>query len=136
MTVTSWNSPELTARIRQAAMRGVVSWIGDVDQRAVKLIMDPPKTGTLYQRRGVKHQASAPDEAPANDEDHLEGGRLPRTRRCHDRPRDGTVSSLVRTSTPPAASLHGCLRPNARATFATGARRSDSLYASVGWPRG
>lgn len=75
MTVTSWNSPELTARIRQAAMRGVVSWIGDVEQRAVKLIMDPPKTGKIYRRRGVKHQASAPGEAPANDTGRLVNSR-------------------------------------------------------------
>ena len=75
MAVTSWNQPELTARVRQAAMRGLVRWIGDVEQRAAKLIMDPPKTGKVYQRRGVKHQASAPGEAPANDTGRLVNSR-------------------------------------------------------------
>lgn len=32
-----------------------------------KAIQSPPKTGTIYMRRGKKHQASAPGEAPATD---------------------------------------------------------------------
>lgn len=62
--------------IRQAAMRGVVGWIGLVEERAVDLIMSPPKTGRIYRRRGVEHRASAPGEAPANDQ-----GTLVNTRR-------------------------------------------------------
>jgi hypothetical protein len=66
MTVR-WYGPELERKIAQAAMRGVASWIGRVDARAVQLILDPPKTGRVYVRRGVAHQASAPGEAPASD---------------------------------------------------------------------
>lgn len=32
-----------------------------------KAIQSPPKTGAIYMRRGKKHQASAPGEAPATD---------------------------------------------------------------------
>lgn len=64
MTV-KWNE-DLMPQLRQAAMRGVVGWIGIVEQRAVDLIMSPPKTGRVYRRRGVEHQASAGGEAPAN----------------------------------------------------------------------
>ena len=74
MAVT-FNEAMLPA-IRQAAMRGVVAWIGIVEQRAVELIMSPPKTGRIYRRRGVSHQASAGGEAPANDQ-----GTLVNTRR-------------------------------------------------------
>jgi hypothetical protein len=62
MTVR-WYGPEREAAIRQAAMRGVAAWIGLVDDRAV----NPPKSGRVYIRRGVAHQASAPGEAPASD---------------------------------------------------------------------
>jgi hypothetical protein len=60
-----WNdgfAQEVTA----AAMVGVSAWILLVEQRAVQLIMEPPKTGKIYRRRSVEHQASAPGEAPAN----------------------------------------------------------------------
>lgn len=60
-----WNEA-MVPEIRKAAARGVVGWIGLVEQRAVDLIMSPPKTGRVYRRRGVSHQASAPNEAPAN----------------------------------------------------------------------
>lgn len=75
MTVKSWNQPELTARIRQGSMRGVVRWIGIVEERAVELIMNPPKSGRIYRRRGVTHRASAPGEAPANDTGRLVNSR-------------------------------------------------------------
>lgn len=67
MTTLRWYGPELEAQIRAAAMRGVVSWIGLVENRAVRLILDPPKSGRVYIRRGVAHQASAPGEPPASD---------------------------------------------------------------------
>lgn len=66
MSKISWNQAEIMARARQGTMRGIVRWIGAVEQRAVDLILDPPKTGQIYRRRGVSHQASAPGEAPAN----------------------------------------------------------------------
>lgn len=54
--------PELTF----ATMVGLSAWILLVEQRAVELITSPPKSGKIYRRRGVEHQASAPGEAPAN----------------------------------------------------------------------
>jgi len=71
----NWNSQALMARIRPAMMRGVVRWISAVDAESVRLIMSPPKTGKIYRRRSVKHQASAPGEAPANDTGRLVNSR-------------------------------------------------------------
>lgn len=66
MTVR-WNQAEIVARISEGANRGVAGWIGLVEQRAVDLINNPPKSGRVYRRRGVEHQASAPGEPPASD---------------------------------------------------------------------
>jgi len=66
-----WHGEEMLANISAAAMRGLQTWIGMVDQRAVDLITSPPKTGRIYRRRGVAHQASAPGEAPASDRGSL-----------------------------------------------------------------
>lgn len=63
----TWNAAAIEGRIRQGALQGVAEGIGIVEQRAVALIMNPPKTGRIYKRRGVEHQASAPGEAPASD---------------------------------------------------------------------
>ena len=63
----NWYGDQILARVRAGANRGVAAWIGLVEQRAVDLINNPPKTGRVYTRRGVKHQASAPGEPPATD---------------------------------------------------------------------
>lgn len=39
----------------------------DIQAEARRLIQDTPKTGRIYKRGGVSHQASAPGESPAND---------------------------------------------------------------------
>lgn len=39
----------------------------DIQARAQMAIMNPPKSGRIYRRGNVAHQASAPDEAPATD---------------------------------------------------------------------
>lgn len=70
-----WNGDEWIGRIRRGAMQGVVEGIGIVEQRAVHLITNPPKTGRVYKRRGVVHQASAPGEAPASDSGTLVNAR-------------------------------------------------------------
>lgn len=62
-----WYGEAILARARQGAMQGVVAGIAIVEARAVDLIMNGPKTGRIYTRRGVRHQASAPGEAPASD---------------------------------------------------------------------
>lgn len=66
MTVR-WYGAEWEARIRRGAMQGVIQAVGIVENRALEKIMDEPKTGRVYKRRGVEHQASAPGEAPASD---------------------------------------------------------------------
>lgn len=75
MSGVSWNSAEYTARVRRGAMAGVVRWIGLVEAHAVNLITSPPKSGKVYIRRGVEHQASAPGEAPASDQGNLVNNR-------------------------------------------------------------
>ena len=39
----------------------------DIQARAQMAIMNPPKSGRIYRRGNVAHQASAPGEAPATD---------------------------------------------------------------------
>ena len=73
--ITEWNAPEILARIKRGAMVGVIGWIGIVEARAVQLITTPPKSGRIYRRRGVSHQASAPGEAPASDTGRLVNSR-------------------------------------------------------------
>lgn len=66
-----WRGPAVIAAVRRGALAGVVAGIGIVERRAVQLILSPPKSGRVYRRRGVEHQASAPGEAPANDRGDL-----------------------------------------------------------------
>ena len=63
----------IIARVRTAAMRGVVRGTEAVRNDAVTSIQSGPKTGRVYRRRGVEHQASAPGEAPASDTGRLVG---------------------------------------------------------------
>jgi len=71
MTV-KWNQSQ-NAQIRQAAMRGVIAGTEAVRTTAVDAIFDPPKTGRVYKRRDIIHQASAPGQAPAHDLGGLSG---------------------------------------------------------------
>lgn len=66
MTV-KWRGQEIAAKVRAAAMRGVVRGTENVRNEAIRLVLSPPKTGRIYRRRGVEHQASGPGEAPASD---------------------------------------------------------------------
>jgi hypothetical protein len=45
----------------------------DIQARAQMAIMNPPKSGRIYRRGNVAHQASAPGEAPATDTAALVG---------------------------------------------------------------
>lgn len=66
-----FNTQALYARIRSAAERGLVAATEEVRTEAISLILDTPKTGRIYRRRGVYHQASAPGEPPASDTGRL-----------------------------------------------------------------
>ena len=70
-----WNSAQIVDRVRRGAMRGVMIGIGIVEAHAVGLITAGGKSGRIYTRRGVKHQASAPGEAPASDTGRLVNSR-------------------------------------------------------------
>jgi HK97 gp10 family phage protein len=66
-----WDAASIRAKIEAAAMRGVVTGAAAVQDDGTRRIQSPPKTGRIYVRRGVSHQASAPGEAPANDTGRL-----------------------------------------------------------------
>jgi hypothetical protein len=65
-----WNN-DLITRLRAAAFRGVVIGTEMLRTEGNRLITEGPKTGRIYQRRGVTHQASAPGEPPATDTGRL-----------------------------------------------------------------
>jgi hypothetical protein len=62
-----WNGAAVIATVRAAALRGVIKATLGVHEEANSLILDTPKTGRIYHRRGVAHQASAPGEPFASD---------------------------------------------------------------------
>lgn len=66
-----WHGAQVAAKVRAGALRGIAKGIGIVEAEAVRLITQTPKTGRIYRRRGVTHQASAPGEAFANDTGRL-----------------------------------------------------------------
>ena len=70
MTV-EWFGDDILGKVRQAAMRGVIDGTESVIEEGNSMIMDGQKTGRIYRRRGVEHQASAPGEAPASDTGRL-----------------------------------------------------------------
>ena len=63
----SKSSKEIEAPIKQ----GLTAIAFDALESAQVLIQRGPKTGRIYKRKNVKHQASAPGEAPATDEGEL-----------------------------------------------------------------
>lgn len=72
MTVT-WDDRDVLARIRKGALQGVLVGAQAVHETGTQKIQDPPKTGKVYRRRGVTHQASAPGQPPASDTGRLVG---------------------------------------------------------------
>lgn len=62
-----WRGRNITKRVEIAAMQGLIAGALKVKGEMIRRINSPPKTGTVYTRRGIVHQASAPGEAPATD---------------------------------------------------------------------
>lgn len=62
-----WKGAELLARIRAGAMTGVVRGTEFVREEGASLMLNSPRGGRVYRRRGVTHKASAPGEPPAPD---------------------------------------------------------------------
>lgn len=66
-----WKGEALSAVLGRATMRGIMRGTEEVRELANERINSGPKSGRIYRRRGVEHQASAPDEAPAADTGRL-----------------------------------------------------------------
>lgn len=69
--VVKWNGARLSKKMRVAAMRGVVRATELVRKEAISLILNTAKSGRVYVRGDVEHQASAPGEPPASDTGRL-----------------------------------------------------------------
>lgn len=111
-----WRGPEVLASLRQAAFRGVVRGTESVKTRMVERIQQPPKTGRIYKRNTVSHQASAPGESPASDT-----GRLAQSITTRYDP--ATITGYVNVSTEYAQGLEFgtarvAARPYARVSLA------------------
>ncbi len=66
MTV-NWDTDKIAAAVRSAALEGVIDGTEAVKAAAIAKILGGTKSGIVYRRRGVFHQASAPGESPASD---------------------------------------------------------------------
>lgn len=97
MTVT-WDVDGTIDNVRSAAFRGVADAVEAIKNNAVNKILSGTKSGLIYRRRGVDHQASAPGEAPASDT-----GRLAQSARTELNPQE--ISGRVIFSTAYAAAL-------------------------------
>lgn len=56
-----------SAALRAAVMPALLAVGHDVRNEMLRLILRTTKSGRVYRRRGVEHQASAPGEPPASD---------------------------------------------------------------------
>ena len=81
----NFNEQALLTAVRTAAMQGVVRGTESVRNEAISLVLDTQKTGRVYRRRGVEHQASAPGEPWASD--HGGAGALGRIVTSYDESR-------------------------------------------------
>lgn len=66
-----WRGDAVTKQVEIAAMQGLIKGGLKVKGEMIRRIKSPPKTGRVYTRRGIRHQASAPGEAPATDTGNL-----------------------------------------------------------------
>lgn len=62
-----WNGDRVLEKVRQGLISGVFRGTESVRNEAVRLILDTSKSGHVYRRRDVYHQASAPGEPPASN---------------------------------------------------------------------
>jgi hypothetical protein len=77
-TITLEGGKELAAALRNAS-KDMVAAVEDAVNKTglelrddiVKRIQRGPKTGRVYTRNGIRHQASAPGQAPATDQGDL-----------------------------------------------------------------
>lgn len=69
-----WKPEAVITAARRGALRGAIAGANILRNEILRRIQQDPKTGRIYTRRGVKHQASAPGEAPASDQGTLVAG--------------------------------------------------------------
>ncbi|TGU44635.1 hypothetical protein EN788_22220 [Mesorhizobium sp. M2D.F.Ca.ET.145.01.1.1] len=65
--VVQWRGNEVFALVKGAGVQSIVRGVEAVKDETVRLVNTGPKTGRVYRRNGVVHQASAPGQAPAGD---------------------------------------------------------------------
>ena len=120
------NEAEIMARALQGVRHGIVACAEAVRNEAVSAVLSPPKTGRIYRRRGVEHQASAPGEAPASDT-----GRLANSIRTSYR--ENGLVGVVSASTAYAAYLEfGTVKMEPRPFMRPAlARRRESFEATI-----
>jgi HK97 gp10 family phage protein len=70
MTV-KWNGAAIVASVRAATLTGIVRGTEAVREEATSLMLNSPRSGRIYQRRGVVHKSSGPGEPPAPDTGNL-----------------------------------------------------------------
>lgn len=73
----NWNQAHIEALTARAVMATIARIITGTQEDAVSAILSPPKSGKVYKRGTVSHQASAPGEAPANDLGRLANSGIP-----------------------------------------------------------
>jgi hypothetical protein len=61
----------LTGKVRAKVWSEIVGGAEDIRADAIRSIQSGSKSGEIYKRRSVEHQASAPGEAPATDTGNL-----------------------------------------------------------------
>lgn len=70
MTV-EFDISSISSAVERAVAVGLKISAEKVKSDAVKSILNGPKTGRIYKRNTITHQASAPGEPPANDTGNL-----------------------------------------------------------------
>lgn len=87
---------QLEDRIVRAAGIGVLKGTMRVHREVIRLILRTRKSGRWYKRRGVRHRASAPGEAPASDLGNLVKNISTRAERDEQGRLTGTVVSAAK----------------------------------------
>lgn len=73
----NWDVEKLILDMEDAMETAVVDGAEAIKGNAINKILTGTKSGRIYVRNGVSHQASAPGEAPANDTGRLaQSGRV------------------------------------------------------------
>ena len=71
MPELEWDTDDFVLKSRAASLRALTLAADLVRTEIVRLILETPKTGREYRRRGITHVASAPGEPPASDTGNL-----------------------------------------------------------------